>query len=153
MAGKKKKYDQYKQGNYHPVNKEKYKGTLPVIYRSSWELKLFIWLDRNSSCISWGSESTIIRYVFNGAVHRYYLDATAVMKDKNGGVKKYYIEIKPYRQTQPPIESTRKKAKTLIYEKIEWAKNQAKWKRAKEFAKKQNAEFVILTEKDLFKDK
>ncbi len=152
MRKKKSKYNKYKQGKFSPQAKEKYKGSLPVIYRSSWELQLFRWLDRNSSCIRWGSESCVIRYKFRGTVHRYFIDVNATFKTKDGP-KKFLIEVKPYRQTIPPVESKRKKAKTLLYEKYEYAKNTAKWIAAKRFAKQRGATFIILTEKELFKDK
>ena len=149
---KKKKYDKYKQGQFHPQNKEKYKGTIPVIYRSSWELKLFMMLDKDPRCLSWGSESCIVRYKFRGKIHRYFIDVNAKFKTNNG-VQNFLIEVKPYRQTIPPVPSKRKKRKTVIYENYEWAKNQAKWKYARDYAAQRGAKFIILTEKELFKDK
>lgn len=37
----------------------------------------------------------------------------------------------------------------MLYEAKQWAKNQAKWKYASDYAKKNGWEFHILTEKDL----
>ena len=34
-----KKSTDYKQGKFNPLNPSKYKGTLPIIYRSKMELK------------------------------------------------------------------------------------------------------------------
>jgi hypothetical protein len=64
-------------------------------------------------------------------------------------VKKYFIELKPYSQTIEPKVSKRKKQITMLYESKQWAKNQAKWKAATDFAKKNGWEFHILTEKDI----
>jgi hypothetical protein len=146
----KKKYSRYKQGSFTPQNKEKYKGTYPVIYRSSWELAAFRWLDLNPKCISWGSESAVVSYILNGKQHRYFIDVTATFKTRDG-VKKFYIEIKPYKQTIEPKPSPRKKQKTFLQEKSMFIKNKAKWEAATKFAKRKGAEFIILTEKQLFR--
>jgi len=68
---------------------------------------------------------------------------------ENNITKNYLIEIKPYKQTIPPVESNRKKKSTILYEKITYAVNQAKWSAARQFAKKRNIEFIILTENEL----
>ncbi len=146
----KKKYSRYEQGEYHPINKEKYKGTLPVLYRSSWEKAAMWWFDNNSKCISWGSESTVVSYSHNGKRHRYFIDMTATFATKSGP-KKFLIEIKPYKQTIPPVKSPNKKEKTFLVEAANYSKNQSKWKAAKEFAKRKGYEFIILTEHQLFK--
>lgn len=137
------------QGVFNPMNKDKYKGHFPIIYRSSWELSMFRFLDRNSKCINWGSESTVINYFFNGDNHRYFIDLSAVMMTKDGP-KKFLIEIKPYRQTIPPVKSAKKKEKTLLTEQFNYEKNIAKWKAAKEYARVKGSEFIIFTEKDLY---
>ena len=62
--------------------------------------------------------------------------------------KKYLIEIKPYKQTLPPIKPSRQ-TKKYLYEAYEYAKNQAKWKVAKEFCEDRQWEFKVLTEKEL----
>ena len=65
------------------------------------------------------------------------------------GSKKFLVEIKPERQTQPPSQNTRKSKKNLLYEQITWAVNASKWEAAKAWCAKNGFEFVILTEKDL----
>ena len=59
------------------------------------------------------------------------------------------VEIKPSQQTKPPVNSSRKKKSTVIYENVMYAVNQAKWAAAKKYAKKKNMEFIILTENEL----
>ena len=141
----------YNQGRFHPQNPEKYKGNPEnIIYRSSWELKFMKWCDRNSQIIEWGSEEFFIPYYdpTTKKVRKYYPDAYLKIKDNDGAIKKYIIEIKPYRQTQPP-EPGKKKRKTLITEAVTYEKNRAKWRAAEEWCKDRMLEFMLLTEREL----
>ncbi len=63
----------------------------------------------------------------------------------------YIIELKPKKYTIPPEQkSTKKKArKQYITEVLNYVKNQAKWKAASEFSKKQGAIFQVWTEDTL----
>ena len=147
-----KKKSKFIEGVFHPMYKDKYKGSFPIIYRSSWELGMFRFLDRSSACVSWGSESTVVQYFFQGKAHRYFIDLTATMKTKDG-IKKFLIEIKPYRQTIPPVPSPKKSKKTVITENFNYEKNMAKWQAAREYARVKGCEFIIFTEKDIGIDK
>jgi hypothetical protein len=153
---KRKRYgagkSRYEQGKFFPQNKEKYKGSLPIIYRSSWEKAAFLWIDTHPKCISWGSESTVVSYELNGKKHRYFIDITATFQTKDGP-KKFFIEIKPHRSTQKPQPSPRKKKETYITEIQTYKRNVAKWEAAKCYAKRVGGTFLILTEKQLFKGK
>jgi len=151
---RKKRYEPYKQGLYNPVNKEKYIGKSHPRYLSSWELKFFRWCDINTNVIKWGSESVIIPYTspLDGRVHRYMVDNVVHIKEGNN-LKKYLIEIKPYKQTQKPTPSKRKKKSTILYENVTYIKNISKWKAAKKWCKQYNHEFLILTERELFSEK
>lgn len=145
---KKKKYG-YKQGKFTPVNKDKYKGSYPIIYRSSWELQYMMFLDKEPAVLNWGSESSVIIYEDasrKNSKHRYFMDFTMTMRNKDGNIKKYLIEIKPFAQTQPP---TQRKSK-YYRDKVEtYVRNICKWKAAKKIADKTGAEFKILTEKGM----
>ena len=145
-----KKNSKYKQGTFSPKNKEKYKGSFPILFRSSWERKLMLWADLNPSVLSWGSESVVIPYQnpLTGRVSRYFVDFNVTMRDKNGELKKFLIEIKPYSQTIPPVQKNRK-TKSLMRQQAEYVKNQAKWQAAMQWSQKHNQTFVILTEKQL----
>jgi tRNA(Ile2) C34 agmatinyltransferase TiaS len=140
---------------FKPVNPEKYTGTYPIISRSRWETAAMKYFDRCNKCISWGSESAVVRYLdpVKQKIRRYFIDFTAVFETKDGTQKKFYIEVKPHRQTIPPKASKRKKPKTLLNESNTWKTNQAKWDAAHKWAKTKGATFLILTEKDLFFDK
>tara|TARA_R110002051_G_scaffold197945_1_gene265331 strand:+ start:172 stop:648 length:477 start_codon:yes stop_codon:yes gene_type:complete len=144
------KKSRYKQGKYQPVHREKYIGIRSPEYRSSYELKFFQWCDKNPNVLEWGSESVVVPYrsPTDSKYHRYFVDNVIALREGNK-VARYLVEIKPLKQTQPPKESTRKKAKTLLYEKITYAVNQAKWEAAEKFAKLRNMKFIILTENEL----
>jgi hypothetical protein len=144
-----KRTSKFKQGIFKPNYPEKYKGTLPILYRSSYELKYFRWCDYNSAVVSWGSESIIVPYQnpLTGRVSRYFVDSNITLKTKNGEFKKYLIEIKPSIQTMPPKPS--RNTKSLLRRQAEYVKNRAKWQAAEQWCKKKGYEFTILTEKHL----
>jgi hypothetical protein len=147
---RKYKYTQYKQGVYRPVHNEKYIGKHLPQYRSSWELKFFQWCDKTPTVLEWSSESTIVPYIspVDRRGHRYFVDGSIALQEGDE-VKRYLVEIKPSQQTKPPVESKRKKKSTMIYEKITYAVNQAKWEAARKFANKRDMSFIILTENEL----
>lgn len=140
----------YKQGVYTPINAYKYKGSLPIIYRSGLELKFDRWCDRNPNIVQWGSETFVIPYVLpiDNKVHRYFVD-NYVKLNVNGNIKKYLVEIKPFKKLKKPNVNYNWKSSTLLYEQTEWIRNQAKWEAAKNWCDKNDYEFIILTEKDL----
>ena len=145
-----KKNRNYKQGIFHPLIKEKYKGTTPVVYRSSLELKVFRWLDRNPNIVSWGSESVVIPYIspVDNKPHRYFVDLNLTLLENNT-YQKYLIEIKPLAQVLPPTKSARKKPTTVLYETVTYSVNQAKWDAARNWCKRHNYKFLIFTEKHI----
>lgn len=145
-----KKNRNYIQGIYKPKNPKKYIGAVPI-YRSLMELKAFRYLDNNPNVISWSSESVVIPYESpaDGKIHRYFVDLVAKLQSKDGTIKKLLIEVKPERQTKPPVESTRKSQKTLIYEKYQFAVNTAKWEAARGWCSKKGYTFIILNENHL----
>ena len=139
----------YKQGFFYPRNLDKFVGKEnKAIYRSGLELEYFRILDKNPNVLKWGSEEVVVPYFFENKWHKYYVDLFVVFKFCES-VKKYFIELKPYSQTVEPKVSKRKKQMSMLYEAKQWAKNQAKWKAATDYAKKNGWEFHILTEKDL----
>ena len=139
------------QGIYTPINKEKYLGTGNPVYRSALERDFFLFFDKNSNVTAWASEGIVVPYYFSvdSKVHKYYVDLIAAIKDNNGNIQKYLIELKPHSQTLPPKQSNRKKSSTVLYENLMYEKNQCKWKAASEYAAKKGMKFVVLTEKYL----
>jgi hypothetical protein len=141
----------YHQGRFNPRNPEKYKGDpRNIIYRSSWELKFLQWCDRNENILEYGSEEFFIPYLdpTTGKVRRYFPDAYVKVKQADNNIKKYIIEIKPLRQTKPPVPG-KKKRQTLITEALTYEKNCAKWRAAEEWCKDRLLEFKIITEREL----
>lgn len=129
----------------HP---EKYKGTLPVVFRSSLEMRVYRWLDQSSHVISWGSESVVIPYFdpIRRKKRRYFIDVNAEIKTKDGRIEKVLLEIKPAAQTRVPQISPRQSIRSQQYALTTWVTNQAKWTAAKEWALKNNYKFTLLTE-------
>ena len=142
----------FKQGKYNPINKEKYIGKSTPIYRSGWELKCFLTLDKNPAVIKWGSENIILPYIDptrNYTQHQYVVDLFFEALDPEGKLIKYLVEVKPYKETQPPVITKRKKQETIAYESVTYARNMAKWQSAVKFAKSKGWRFLIWTEKQL----
>jgi hypothetical protein len=135
----------FRQGVYTVKNREKYIGKRAVIFRSSWERSFAGYLDNHEKVKGWCSECVSIPYTFNGKTHRYFPDFLIVWEDD----KKQLIEIKPDRETKPPRNSKKKSKKTMLYEQLTYAKNQAKWEAAEGYCKKKDWEFKVLTEKDI----
>lgn len=139
------------KGRFRPSNYQKYKGDpTNIIYRSLWELKFMNWCDKNENILEWGSEEFWIPYVspVDNRVHRYFPDFYVKVKEQNGAIKRYVIEVKPLKQTVEP-QPPKRRTKKYLYEAMEYAKNQAKWKAAREFCEDRRYEFKIITEKEL----
>ena len=135
---------------FRPTNPKKYKGDPNnVIYRSSWELKLMLYLDRHPEVVQWSSEEIVIPYrsPIDGRLHRYFPDFY-VRKNVNGKIETLLIEVKPKVQTKPPTVQ-KKCTKKYINEVMTWGINEAKWKAAKLYCEDRDWKFVLMTEKEL----
>jgi len=144
-------YTKTYKGKFRTKNPLKYKGDVGnIVYRSLWELRFMKWCDQNISVQEWGSETVIVPYVspLDKKVHRYFVDFYIKIKDKNGGIQKYLVEIKPERFTKPPAIPERR-TKKFIDEVFQYGVNEAKWKAAFEFCQDRNMKFIVLTEKEL----
>jgi len=139
------------KSKYKPSYPKKYKGNSNnIICRSSWERKFCSYCDLNENIIEWASEEFFIPYVspVDNKVHRYFPDFIIKVKESNGTIKTYVVEIKPKRQTIPPVKKSRV-TKSFIHECKTYAVNQAKWKAADEWCKDRLLEFKIITEDNL----
>ena len=138
----------YRQGTFSPVNPEKYQGSLPIIFRSSWERRFMTWCDTNPSILLWASESLVIPYVspIDGKAHRYYPDFLIKLRTRSGSIETRLIEIKPRAEQLPPRT---RDPKRLITETSTYLVNQAKWTAAKKFCTGHGISFIVLNEKDL----
>ena len=139
------------KGKYRPSHPKKYKGDpTGIIFRSLWERKFMVYCDKNQNILEWASEEIAIPYrsPIDNRVHRYFPDFYMKVKERGGKIKRYVIEVKPAKQTKPPTKPKRQ-TKGYIREAYEYAKNQAKWKMAREFCADRQWEFKVVTEKEL----
>ena len=145
---------------FRPINKEKFIGKEGyTVCRSSWELIFCRWCDHNSSVIGWMGEGISIPYIDRTSKdkkglpkrRKYYPDFLCKIKDINGDVVVWLIEIKPSKETKPPLKRKNKTLKTKLYEEKTWAVNSSKWKSAESFCKRKGWIFKILTEKQLIR--
>lgn len=140
------------KSRYKPEYPRKYKGDPNnIICRSSWERKFCRWCDLNENILEWGSEEFCIPYrsPVDRRIHRYFPDFIIKVREQTGDIKRYVIEVKPKKQTRPPVQTTKKRTKTYINEVKTYAVNEAKWKAADEWCKDRLLEFKIITEDQL----
>lgn len=139
----------YYQGKFTPKNPKKYKGKVSNIqYRSGWELEMMLEFDKNDNILEWNSEEIVIPYrcPTDKGQHRYFVDFWVKKRTKDGKIEEQIIEIKPLNQVFPPKRSKNKQR--YITEVMTYAKNNAKWKAAREYCKKKNMKFVIISKKN-----
>ncbi len=139
------------KGKFKPSYPDKYRGDVTnIIYRSLWERKFCVYCDTNEKIIEWSSEEKCVPYrsPLDGKIHRYFPDFLIKVKESDGSIKKYMIEIKPSKQTVPPPKPKRQTQK-YISEVYEYAKNQSKWESAREWCADNGYEFKIITESHL----
>jgi hypothetical protein len=141
----------YVQGLYTPKNLEKYIGDInQIVYRSSWELRIFRWCDSSENILEWSSEPFPIKYFDHSTnkMRRYFPDLFVKIRNKQGIITNYLLEVKPEKQTKPPKPRSRK-TKTYLNEMTTYQKNISKWTQAEEFCKQNNMIFKLVTEKEL----
>ena len=139
------------KGIYRPSNPKKYAGDPNrIVYRSNWERKFMVYCDKNSKILEWGSEEIALPYIspHDSRVHRYFPDFYIKVQENTGKIKRYLIEVKPLKQTTKP-KKPKRQTKGYIREAFEYARNQAKWKAAREYCADRMWEFKVITEKEL----
>ena len=145
------------QGYFRPVNPDKYLGDPnKIIFRSSWEFKFLKWCDSSPTVIEYSSEPFAIPYFnpIDERVHKYYIDFYMVVRESDGSLQKYLIEVKPSSQVAPPIAPTKltdNQIKSYMYATKQYIINSAKFEAASDFAKNHGLKFGIITEQFLFK--
>lgn len=133
------------QGKFELKNPEKYVGNKTPTYRSGWEHTFMQFCDNHPGIVQWASESVQIPYrnPLTGKQTIYVPDFLVVYQDKNGHKKAELIEVKPKKQaTLESARSTKDKATVAL--------NYAKWEAASKWCKRQNINFRIVTEDDIF---
>jgi len=132
-------------GLYSAKNVSKYKGDYTnIVYRSLWEKAVFQWCDNNPKVKGWSSEEIVVPYYYDvdKRYHKYYVDVKIIFEDKT-----LLVEIKPEKETIPPVGS--KRTKRYITEGLTYVKNMNKWEAADNYAKDRGWEFQVWTEKTL----
>lgn len=145
-----KKYKRNKnERQYIPNNPEKYCGTYPIICRSSWEYRVCQYFDFHNDVVEWSSENHRIKYWdgTRGRYRIYYPDFYVMFKGRG----RFIVEVKPEKDLRMPKQTGKKSQKTMMLRENTFLVNQAKFKAAKEYCKKIGCQFVVLTEKDLFR--
>lgn len=135
----------YVQGQYKPVNPDKYVGKYPIVFRSSWELKVMQMFDSNPNITSWASESLKIPYTnpFTGKYTVYVPDFVVTYVDAKGSQKAEIIEVKPAKETfLEQAKSQRAKAAVAL--------NTFKWAAAQAFAKSHGMTFRVMNEGNIY---
>lgn len=151
------KQDKYYQGSFIVQNKDKYIGDLKnIYYRSKWEFNFMLYCDQNPSIQKWASEYVSVPYYSIDEVgvmhnHRYFPDFYIELCDANDPLKyeKMLVEIKPESSTKmptPPLKESLKSLQNYEYSLKEYQKNLLKWNSAIEFSKKNNMQFLLVTE-------
>lgn len=142
----------FRQGIFTPEHPEKYAGPkdAPIIYRSGLELRYMKYFDTKPAILKWLSEEVVVPYIspLDGKQHRYYPDFIIKVKDNDGNVKTFMIEIKPHHETVKPVKGKKRNA-TFMNEAATYINNMAKWKAAESFCEQKNISFGVWTEKEL----
>lgn len=135
----------YVQGEYKPINPDKYVGAYPIYFRSSWEFKVMQLFDSNPNIISWASESLKIPYKnpFTNKYTVYVPDFVVTYVDAKGNHRTEIIEVKPAKETfLEQAKSQRAKAAVAL--------NTFKWAAAQAFAKHHGMTFRVMNEENIF---
>jgi hypothetical protein len=130
---------------FNPKNPKKYIGdSNKIVCRSLWERNVCKFCDDHPNILKWSSEELAIPYFspLDKKLHNYFPDFLIQFKNKTG-IHTWMIEVKPKKQTYLKENASKK-------EKVTWLINTAKWEAAKIYCTKNNIEFKILTEKELF---
>lgn len=108
------------------------------------------YLDLNKNVIKWASEEMSVPYYshVNKKWRKYYPDFICEIKDKQGKIQTYMLEVKPLRQTKQPEKKVGKK---YLNEMATYSINKSKWEAAEKFCNENGWIFKLITEKDLFK--
>jgi len=142
-------------GKFKPKNPSKYRGDYTkIIYRSLKERQVMAFLDQCKDCLEWGSEVTVVQYLYDvdQKPHRYFVDFDTKFKTKSGKIVEHIIEYKPASQCIPPKPSKTnnwKAKKRYLNESLTYVKNQNKWDAATLYAEKLGKKFIVISEHDI----
>lgn len=133
-------------------NPDKYIGKMDTLaVRSSWELIMIKFLDKNKYVLEWCSEGVVIPYIspIDNKKHNYYVDFYAKVIDKQDKMREWLMEVKPYKETIEPVVKSTRKTSTNAESIKRFVINQAKWASARDYCQRNNMKFRLITERDL----
>jgi len=142
---------QFKQGYFTPINKHKYKGRYPIIYRSSLELKFCMICDSNDNITMWSSESVEIPYwnPIEGMQRTYNPDYLIEILTGAGKIK-YMVEVKPKDFTVKPkplaTNASLKARKAYNFKLRNFVINMHKKMAADRYCREFSMKYIFLTE-------
>ena len=138
------------QGYYVPKHPHKYIGDLSkIVFRSDWEYRFLRHCDNSDDIVRYASEPVAIPYLnpLDKRVHNYYIDFYIEMRNAEGRVSPWLIEVKPVKHTILPTEPknpTLKAMENHIGQVRRVLQNIAKFKAADNYAKQSGAVFGVL---------
>ena len=112
-----------------------------------------VYFDQNPGVLKWASEELIIPYKspLDGRWHRYFPDFVIQVNNKHNIKETIVIEVKPHKETKEP-KPQKNLTRKYLYEVKTWSINKSKWEYAIQYGKDRKWKFMILTEKELFKN-
>ena len=133
------------QGYFRMQNPQKYVGSNPPVYRSSWEKDLMFTCDLNPAVVQWAAEPFCIPYFdpVTQLKRQYWPDFLITYMKPDGTLVQEVVEIKPYKQCLLENAKSRKAKMTVIT-------NQAKWQASQAFCDANGLVFRIMTERQLY---
>ena len=133
-------------GQYKPAHPEKYNGTYPIIYRSSWEQEFMQYCDNHPDVLQWASEPVSIPYrdPITGDQKIYIPDFLVTFVNNQRTTLTRLIEIKPLHEARPNHARNGVDAGLVM-------RNQAKWQAARAWAMRRGIEFIEMTEAEMFR--
>lgn len=141
----------YHQGLFNPQNPQKYKGQMPIIYRSELEFKFCTFCDETPKVLKWSSEPMYVDWIdpVTKKTHHYHPDFVIEIF-KNGITETIVIEVKPLemiKQPKPLLKSaTTKNIKNYNLKLKTFIINMTKMKAAQAACNKLGFKYMFLTE-------
>lgn len=154
----------FSQGKYYVKNKAKCLNKSGIIeYKSSYEAKFCHELDvKRKNVVSWSYETLTVTYKspIDKKLHRYYIDFIFDVRQHDGSIQKFLVEIKPSHEKEEielfeskgitPKKHGNMKAESWLFKQRAFLVNVEKWRSAKRYAEAKGYTFLVVTEKDLF---
>lgn len=131
---------------YVPQNREKYRGdTVPIIFRSSWELEFAQHCDLLPTVVGWSYETIKVPYSdpLTGKQKIYIPDFLVEVAQEGGFSMHYVFEIKPISEQYNDNARNQQDRDAVM-------RNSAKWMAATQWADRHSATFAVLNERDLY---